>query len=370
MKIAFSILLGLHGVIHAFAFAKAWGWSRAPLATAISRPLGVVWLFAAVLFVLAAVLLLLEVTVYWLPGMLALLLSQVLIATAYAEAKFGTIVNVALLLPLLVSLSSTLRHRSGTSFGAVYAAETRLGLARSEASNELLTAGDLEPLPAPVRRYLEAVGVLGKPRVTRFHATLRGRIRPSPTSSWLDFTAEQHNFAGERLFLMRARQWGVPFEAWHRYAGGKASMQVRLASLIDLIDARGPEMNQSETVTLFNDMCLLAPAMLLDRRVRLEALDARSVAATFTNAGITVHARLSFAADGTLANFESDDRYLSSDGKSYEKHRWSTPVLSYRELDGRRIPQRARASWALPEGELVYAEIEILNVDYAPAWRE
>ena len=124
-------------------------------------------------------------------------------------------------------------------------------------------------------------------------------------------------------------------------------------------------MNQSETVTLFNDMCLLAPAMLLDPRVGFQAVDVRTVFATFTNAGIAVQARLSFAEDGMLANFQSDDRYLSSDGKSYEKYRFSTPVLSYRELGGRRIPEYARATWALPEGELVYAEIEILNIAYA-----
>jgi hypothetical protein len=216
---------------------------------------------------------------------------------------------------------------------------------------------------------LELAGVVGKPRVTSFHATMRGRIRRSPTSGWLDFEAEQHNFVGEpaRLFLMHARQWGVPFEAWHRYADGRASMQVRLASLIDLADARGPQMNQSETVTLFNDMCLLAPGTLIGPGIRFQQIDARAVAAEFTHAGSTIGAQLSFAEDGMLSNFQSDDRYLSSDGKSYSKHRWSTPVLSYRELGGRRVPWRARASWAMPAGELIYVELEILNVEYAPA---
>jgi hypothetical protein len=368
MKTGFAIILALHGLVHLAGFAKAWGWQRAPLSTSISRPLGLVWLAAGGLFFFAAVLLLLGVRVYWLPGVLALLLSQVLIATAFAEAKWGSLVNVVLLLPLTISLASDLRDRAGTSFAASYAVESRQRLARARLSSAVLTPEDLNPLPTAVRRYLEVSGVVGKPRVTSFRATLRGRIRPSPTSGWLDFEAEQHNFVAERtrLFLMHARQWGVPFEVWHRYADGRASMQVRLASLIDLMDARGPEMNQGETVTLFNDMCLLAPATLIEPGTRFREIDAHRVAAEFTHAGNSVHAVLSFAEDGTLANFQSDDRYLSSDGKSYAKYRWSTPVLAYRELGGRRIPWRARASWAMPEGEFTYVELEVVNVEYGP----
>jgi hypothetical protein len=369
MRTGLSFVLALHGLIHLAGFAKAWGWKRAPLQASIPRPLGLAWFVAAVLLFVTAVLLLLGSRSYWLPGVLALLLSQVLISTLFAEAKWGTLVNMLLLPPLTVSLASDLRDRAGTSFAAIYAAESQQRQARTRPSRAVLTPADLAPLPPALRRYLEVSGVVEKPRVTSFRATLRGRIRRSPTSGWLDFEAEQHNFLAEpaRLFLMHARQWGIPFEAWHRYAEGTATMQVRLASVIDLVDARGPELNQSETVTLFNDMCLLAPATLIEPGTRFREIDARSVAAEFTHGGSTIHAVLFFAEDGSLTNFQSDDRYLSSDGKSYAKHRWSTPVLSYRDIGGRRIPWRARAAWAMPEGELVYAELEILEVEYIHA---
>ena len=36
-------------------------------------------------------------------------------------------------------------------------------------------------------------------------------------------------------------------------------MRVRLLSLIPMVDASGPDLRRKETVTVFNDLCLLAP---------------------------------------------------------------------------------------------------------------
>jgi hypothetical protein len=143
-----------------------------------------------------------------------------------------------------------------------------------------------------------------------------------------------------------------------------ATIQVEVASLLSVVDARGPEMNQSETVTLFNDMCVLAPATLIEPNVAFREIDAGTVQGTFTNAGNTVSAVLSFNDAGELVNFVSDDRYLSSDGKTYTKHRWSTPIRNYRAFAAARLASRGEASWSLPSGEFVYARIEIEGVEY------
>lgn len=42
-------------------------------------------------------------------------------------------------------------------------------------------------------------------------------------------------------------------------------------------------MDKTETVTLFNDMCLMAPATLIDRRIQWQEIDRNSVKATFIN---------------------------------------------------------------------------------------
>jgi hypothetical protein len=267
----------------------------------------------------------------------------------------------------VVPVVITLLGHTGASYARAFRREVDAGLARARPeAGDVVSEVDLAPLPAPVQRYLRFVGVVGKPRVQNLRAVQRGEMRASPTAPWMASEIEQYDFFDppSRLFLMRARRFGVPFEAYHRYVGPAATMEVKVASLVKVVDARGKEMNQSETVTLFNDMCLLAPATLIDAAIKWHPIDDRRVAADFSNAGNTIRATLFFGADGALENFTSDDRYQSSDGKTYRKYRWSTPVRSYRDFGGLRLPADGEASWAMPEGELVYARFSLDELAY------
>ena len=49
-------------------------------------------------------------------------------------------------------------------------------------------------------------------------------------------------------------------------------------------------MTQGETVTMFNDMCVMAPATLIDPAIVWEPVDARTARASFTNAGYRIRA--------------------------------------------------------------------------------
>ncbi|HLK38255.1 MAG TPA: DUF6544 family protein [Polyangiaceae bacterium] len=83
----------------------------------------------------------------------------------------------------------------------------------------------------------------------------------------------------------------------------KIAFAVFLAIHGEVVDASGSEMTRSETVTLFNDLCLLAPASLLSKSITWESLDEPRVRGSFTNAGNTVRAELSFDAAGDLVCF-------------------------------------------------------------------
>jgi hypothetical protein len=174
------------------------------------------------------------------------------------------------------------------------------------------------------------------------------------------------------LFLMRARMRGLPVEVFHRLVQGRATMQVKLLGAIPIVDASGDDMDRSEAVTLFNDMCLLAPATLIDPAVTWQPIDARSAAARFTHGAHTIAAVLEFGDDGLLANFVSDDRSRSSpDGKSFTRLRFSTPVRDYRTFGQARLMGFGEARWQLPDGEFTYGEFELqeiaYNVPFGPA---
>lgn len=104
MWYALALLLALHGLIHLMGFAKAFGAASLPLTRPIEKPLGVAWLVAALLMLAGAVLVLVRSTAWWLPVVPALLLSQALILSAFADAKFGTLANLLIAVVVIFSL--------------------------------------------------------------------------------------------------------------------------------------------------------------------------------------------------------------------------------------------------------------------------
>jgi hypothetical protein len=253
------------------------------------------------------------------------------------------------------------------SLRAAYEQDVERGLARSVSTTPISTV-DLERLPQPVQRYLRKVGAVGHPRVHFFRARMHGRIRSGPDARWMPFRAEQYNFldgAPSRLFYMTASMAGIPVQGFHRYVGGSASMRVKVAGIAPVVNLSGPEMTRAETVTLLNDLCIMAPAALIDPRIVWEALDDRIVSATLTNAGHCVRAELEFNHCGELTNFWSDDRgKASSDGASMTPARWSTPIGGYRPFGGFRLASRGEARWRESGQDYAYIELELDEIIY------
>jgi hypothetical protein len=124
-------------------------------------------------------------------------------------------------------------------------------------------------------------------------------------------------------------------------------------------------MSQSETVTLFNDMCVMAPATLIDAAIRWEPIDGCTARAVFTNAGHTIRAELTFNEAGELTNFHSDDRHqTAADGRSMQRVRWSTPLHAYRTFGIVRLASGGEARWHEPGRDYPYIELTFDRVDY------
>ena len=276
----------------------------------------------------------------------------------------GSGLTILALVPLILAMA----EKNSGSFRSMYQREIQRHLARLPASAPLVTDADLEPLPPLVRTYLRRAGAVGKPRVLGFRAGFHGRFRNGLKSPWMRFTSEQHNFVepSARLFLMRASLFGIPIDGYHDFVGAEARFRIRVLSLFQVVNGRGPMMNQSETVTVFNDLCLLAPPALIGLPVRWTTLDARSVRGEFTRGDQTVSAVLTFDPQGDLVDFVSVDRYYSPDGRTGETLPWSTPARDHRDFNGRRLPGRGDATWKTPQGDFVYGEFNLDAIEYFP----
>lgn len=111
MKLALSALMVVHGAIHLLGVVKGFGLAPVPaLALPISRAAGAAWLAAALLFVAAAVLLHAAPARAWIAAIPALVLSQALIAGAWADARYGTLANAIVAVALAVTLLRAAAH--------------------------------------------------------------------------------------------------------------------------------------------------------------------------------------------------------------------------------------------------------------------
>jgi hypothetical protein len=272
------------------------------------------------------------------------------------------IVVLVALVAVIMLLPRRLAARRG-SFRSRFARDRATLLARPVPPAPAVTEADLAPLPPLMQSYLRRVGSVGRPRVHNVRVVFDAQMRSSATSPWMKATAVQYEFFGPpaRLFHMNASRSGVPIDVLHEYVDGAATFQVRIASLIPMVNKSGTGITHDETVTLMNDVLVLAPAAVLDLPFSFESIDGRSVRAIFRNAGFEVTATLTFDAAGDLDGFASADRAHDREGGAAI---WSTPISAYAEVNGIRVPTHGDTNWIDATGEWTYGRFIIRSIAY------
>ena len=248
-----------------------------------------------------------------------------------------------------------------------YKKEVYAGLERTKNINpEIVTEKDIEHLPPIVQKYLIYSGVIGKKKVVNFRVTLEGKIRTKPEFPWMKLKSVQYNFYDKptRLFFIKARKMGIPAKGIHIYKDETAIMLIKILGIFKVADAKGPEMNKGETVTVLNDMCFLAPSTLVSKNIKWEEIDDLNIKAIYTNGNITISARLVFNNNGELINFISNDRFESPDDKEYKNYPWSTPAGEYKEFNGIKRASKVSTIYHRPNGDFCYGEFILKEIVY------
>ena len=356
MRTAFAFLILIHGLIHVMGFAKAFQLAKIDkLSQSISKPMGMVWLLSVLLFLTVIVLFFLKKDWWSIIAIVAVIISQLLIIIYWKDAKFGTIANIMIVIPAIISLAAY-------NFENSYEDDVENALKTSNYTDEIITLQDINALPPIIQKYLNYVGVLGKPKVNNMKITFEGTMRDKG-KEWFAFTSEQYNFLDprKRLFFMKAKVKGLSTYGYHVYDRVGASILIKLLSIYPVVNLEGDELYPTETVTYFNDLCLFAPSTLIDKRIHWETRDSLSIKATFTNNKTSISAILYFNEEGQLVNFTSNDRYSISEMKTFPFY---TPVKKYKNIHGYNLPTYGEATWRYPDGEFVYGKFNLKSIEY------
>lgn len=228
-----------------------------------------------------------------------------------------------------------------------------------------VTAGMLEPLPEPVRRYMRWTGVVGRPWIRTARVRQAGRFRLGANRPWMPMKAEQVYTVDPPGMRWRARfkMFGLPlFSANDSYHDGQGHMYGKAAGLFTLFDDSSEKLTQGTLVRYLSEM-IWFPIAYLGDNITWTAVDDRSADVALTDHGRTAGGRMFFDDLGRPTTFEAL-RYREDKG-TYTLLPWHTPMSEWGERGGLNIPTRGGVYWIMIDGQkLTYGDFNIVSVEY------
>jgi hypothetical protein len=360
MRILFTVILLLHGLLHLIGFAKAYKLASLPqLELPVSRSLGTLWLIAGVIFLLAVVLFILDKKFWPFFALAGVLISQSLILISWQDTKFGTILNILILIVSIPALGNFHFRDMLKNEKDAFRQELR------EPNKQVITRERLESLPPAVRKWLETAGVLGKPEISYGHLKQTGELRTSPEGKWMVFNAQQMVNLDTPAFIWDTKVEMAPFITLHgrdKLLDGEGEMLIKLVSLIPVVDdGPGEKMNTGAMLRFLGEICWF-PSAALSKHITWEETGRYTAKATFRIGQSEVAGEFTFNGAGDMESFEAL-RYYGG-GEEARQEKWFIKALEYREFSGYRIPSKSRVTWKLPEGDFNWLNLEITSLEF------
>lgn len=366
VRSALTALLVLHGAIHVLGFLA---WSKlAPVPQLSGRTLvsfskmgerifALAWLLSLLVFLAAAVLRVVRHDAWWVLALGAVVLSQSLIVLAWPDAKFGTLANALILVPTIIAAAQA-------RFGHHIDAEVRALYAAKPAVASVVERAELDALPAPVRRWLENAGVVGRERVQSVRLKQRGELRTRPDAAFMPARAEQYFSVDPPAFIWRvdATMLGiVPIAGRDRYVAGRGNMLIKAASLVNVVDAADEKIDHGSMLRFVGEMVWF-PAAALSSYITWQPIDDTRAQATMRYAGLTASATLSFDPRGRVVGMQAE-RYLGG-GADAKLTPWLVTCSEWRRFEGIEVPSKGDVGWELESGYFSYYRWEILDLQF------
>jgi hypothetical protein len=360
MKYIFSIIVFLHGAIHLLGFVKGFGISRMEsLAAEISKPAAIFWLAAFLLFTLSAGLYLAQKQLWAVFVAAAFIVSVVLIAGNWSDAKFGLIPNAIILIALVITFS-------GCAFNKKIAAETDAILETvGETDETYIEDDDLLDLPEPVKKWLRASGTVNTPKVKSVYLQQKFQMKLKPEQeNWYLADAEQYFTTENPAFIWTVKLNMSPFVSVRgrdKFTDGKGEMQMKLYALLNLGKETGEKMDEG-TLQRYLGEIVWFPSAALSPYIKWEAVDSLTAKATMNYKGTTGSGIFYFNAEGDFIKY-SAMRYMGNEPDA-ERREWIIEADNHAVFNGIKVPSEVHATWRLDEGDWTWCRIRLSNLVY------
>jgi hypothetical protein len=359
-----TTVIALHGIIHLIGFSKEWklgpggkpfSKTLIPFSETGSKVVGVLWLAACVFMLASAYLYFQKKEWYWIPAVLGIVLSQSLIIIYWFDAKYGTIVNVVLLIVVILGYGVM-------SYNKLVRREIKSIITKTS-DNQLITNEDIASLPSPVQRWLSKSGVMGKQIPQYVHVVQRGSMRTKPDSDWMAFTADQYFTIQEPAFVWSATMKAsvIPIAGRDKFIDGHGNMLIKPLYVYEMANSSGPQIDQGTLLRYLAEMMWFPHAAISDY-LTWEQIDNTRASVTMNYKGVSATGTFTFNNEGDVIGFEAM-RYGDFDGE-YRKELWSIVTTNHKSFQGIHVGTTSQVTWKLKTGDFLWLKLEIDDISY------
>jgi hypothetical protein len=365
--IIFSSIVIMHALIHLIGFGKAsqisgpenFSVKKTIASSQIKLNLkGLLWWLCFIGLVLSIIFYRLGKDWWWIIAIGPAFLSQILIMQNWSAAKWGSAVNVTILLGILLSYHHW-------KFDRMVKNEVhKLLNSVNKVNASIILPESIEGLPAIVQTWLRRSNVIGKEKISTVYLTQKGRMQTKPDATWMHFEAEQYFTTSSPGFI-----WNVSVDAGNfitiagrdKYVMGHGNMLIKAMNLIPIANKSGKEIDQGTMLRYLVEMSWF-PSAALNDYLTWEPVDETSARAIMRDGDITVSGIFSFNSKGDIIGFEAK-RYRDFNGK-YSLETWSIRMTGYKIFNDIRIPNKSEVTWKLEAGDFTWLEVEVTDIAY------
>jgi len=359
MKIILYVLIGLHGFIHLFGFLKAFNINEfEALTQPIAKPVGVLWFVSFVFFGLTLFLLIKNNSFWWLAGIAAVVISQILIFLFWQDAKFGSLPNLIILISCILGWASY-------SFTKKVKQETETMLSKAQVEIESYPDQNFKHLPAPVQQWLEKSGINEKTKTSLVYLKQAIKMKMKPEQEeWTNATAQQYftvNPPAFNWFVILKMNPFLNLVGRDKLENGQGEMIIKMFSLFSIANAKNDEKISQATLQRYLGEMVWFPSAALASYIVWEEINDTSAKATITCNGTKGSGIFHFDENGNFKKFEAM-RY--KDSKDPEPKKWTVIATKTEERNGIKIPVECEATWKLENGNWTWLKLKITDINY------
>ena len=360
MRIVLIILIGIHGIIHLFGFFKAFGISEFnAISQPISKTFGIIWLLPFVLFAITIAQLIAQSSYWWIIGIVGIVLSQFLIINYWSDAKFGTILNLIILISLIIAYSTS-------SFNKKVSDETTNMLENSSTIYKSIVSEQMiSDLPKIVQKWLLNSGTIGKEAVYKVYLEQDLQMLMNlDQKEWRNAKAEQYFTTDPPAF-----NWSVNLKmnplvdlvGRDKFENGQGEMTIKIFSLFSVVNAKHNEKVNQATLQRYLAEIVWFPSTSLSSYITWQAIDDYAAKATMEFNGTKGSGAFHFDKNG---NFEKFVAMRYKDASDPEPTEWTVTATKTEQRHGIKIPIECEVAWKLEDRNWVWLKLKITDINY------